>query len=209
MELQCLWSNSRESPCPSESCCVPLHFSMLTHLPEEGWWYQKSLLAGSMPYFPCLCRTGGSSFPAVPEQTGLMAPRREQGPASSSAETGPLSPVWEKELGVSVPQALLCHGAFLYQMVKSAGTSFSFPPKLDKLESNELVRGKINPVRSFQKAPPFQWLPVWKHYWYHMLWYLDNFGGTGLAEDQKLDTSVQLLCSAGVGAAAPAIVLNY
>lgn len=29
--------------------------------------------------------------------------------------------------------------------VKSAGTGFSLPPKLDKLESSELVRGKIKP----------------------------------------------------------------
>lgn len=84
-----------------------------------------------------------------------MAQGREQGPASGGAGTGPLSPVWGKERGVSVSQALLCHGAFLYQMVKSAGTGFSFPPKLDKLESNELVRGKINPEHSFQKASPF------------------------------------------------------
>lgn len=155
MQLQCLWSNSRDSPCLSESCCVPLHFSILTYLPEEGWWYQNSLLAGSRPCFPCLCRTDGSRFPAVPEQTGLLAPWRRQGPASSSAGTGPLSLAWEKEPGVSVPQALLCRGAFLYQMVKSAGTGFSFPPELDKLESNELVRRKINPVCSFQKAPAF------------------------------------------------------
>lgn len=155
VQLQYLWSNSHDSPCLSESCCVPVDFSILTHLLEEGWWYQNSLSAGSRPCFPCLCRTDGSSFPAVPEQTGLMAPGRQQGPASSSAGIGPLPPVWEKEPGVSVPQALLCHGAFLYQMVKSTGTGFSFPPKLDKLKSNELVRGKINPVHFFQKAPPF------------------------------------------------------
>lgn len=80
--------------------------------------------------------------------------REAAGISRHGAGTGPLPPLWEKEPGVSVPH-LLCCGAFLYQMVKSAGTGFSFPPKLDKLESNELVRGKINPVHSFQKAPPF------------------------------------------------------
>lgn len=172
--------------------------------PREGWWYQSSLSAGSRPCFPCLC-----SFPAV----GARANRADgsweaAGTSRHGAGTGPLPLLWEKEPGVSVPH-LLCRGAFLYQMVKSAGTGFSFPPKLDKLKSNELVRGKINPVHSLQKAPPFYWLPVWKHYWYHMLWYSDSFGGTGLAEDQKLDTSVRLLCSAGVGAATPAVLLNF
>lgn len=157
-------------------------------LPLQNWWQQLS--------------SGARANRA-------RAPGRQQGPASSGAGTGSLSLVWEKEPGVSVPQALLCRGAFLYQKVKSAGTGFSFPPKLDKLKSNELVRGKINPVHSFQTPPPLHWLPVWKHYWYHTLWYLDNFGDTGLAKDQKLDTSVQLLCSAGVGAATPAVLLNY
>lgn len=150
MQLQCLCSNSHDSPCPSESCCVPLHFSILTHLPEEGWWYQNSLLAGSRPRFPCLCRTGGSSFPSGARANRADGSREGAGTASRGAGTGPL-----KRTGVSVPQALLCHGVFLYQMVKSTGTGFSFPQKLDKLESNELVRGKINPVCSFQKAPPF------------------------------------------------------
>lgn len=42
----------------------------------------------------------------------------------------------------------------LYQMVKSTGTGFSFPPKLDKLESNELVRGKIKSSALLSKKNP-------------------------------------------------------
>lgn len=49
--------------------------------PREGWWYQSSLSAGSRLCFPCLC-----SFPVVPEQTGLMAPGRQQGSAGMVLE---------------------------------------------------------------------------------------------------------------------------
>lgn len=43
----------------------------------------------------------------------------------------------------------------LYQMVKSVGTGFSFPPKLDKLKSNELVRVKIKSSVLLSNNPPF------------------------------------------------------
>lgn len=46
-------------------------------------------------------------------------------------------------------------------MVKSTGTGFSFPPKLDKLESNELVRGEIKSsvLLSKEKTNPFADFP--------------------------------------------------
>lgn len=49
----------------------------------------------------------------------------------------------------------LCPAGKLCQMVKSSGTGFSFPPKLDKLESSELVRGKIKPRAHSSKGKPF------------------------------------------------------
>lgn len=50
--------------------------------------------------------------------------------------------VWEKR-GSQYPKLCSTPPRSLHQMVKSTGTAFSFPPKLDKLKSNELVRGKI------------------------------------------------------------------
>lgn len=65
----------------------------------------------------------------------------------------------------------LCPAGKLCQMVKSSGTGFSFPPKLDKLESSELVRGKIKPRARSSKGKPFLWLPVWTQYRCDALWY--------------------------------------
>lgn len=73
----------------STSCSVPMHFSILAHLPAEGRWHLHSLSAGSWPRVPCLCKTAGGSSPAVPVQTGLLAPSRQWGPASGCAGARP------------------------------------------------------------------------------------------------------------------------
>lgn len=52
-----------------------------------------------------------------------------------------VSPTHVRELGVSVPKALLRVEPL--PDLKICRDSFSFPPKLDKLKSNELVRRKI------------------------------------------------------------------
>lgn len=75
-------------------------------------------------------------------KAGLLAPGRQRGPASGCAGARPgITDSCERTGGLSTASSAPPWS--VYQMVKSTGTGFSFPPKLDKLESNELVRGKI------------------------------------------------------------------
>lgn len=68
------------------------------------------------------------------------------------------SRTWHRRLlredwgGLSTPRS--APPCSLYQIVKSTGTGFSFPPKLDKLESNERVRGKIKSSTLLLKKTP-------------------------------------------------------
>lgn len=115
----------------------------------------RTVSAGSRPCFPFLCRTDAAASQQCQNRKGWWLPGGSRDQRAAVLELDLYHWSGEKNQGVSIPQALLCHAALLYQMVKSRGTGFSFPPKLDKLKSNELVKGKINPVHSFQKAPPF------------------------------------------------------
>lgn len=149
--------------------------------------------------------------------TGLLAPGRHRGSATGSAGAGAgpmdrargggLAGISDQASRGGLPGLTNSGGSTgglstarsallwsLYQRVKSTGTGFSFPPKLDKLESNELVRGKIKSsarLSNKTKPNPFLWLLVWKHYRYHTPCYLDTSGGPGVAKNQKLGTSTR------------------
>jgi len=165
---------------------------------NQGCWLWEATgtsCAGAGPDATDSCeRTGG-----LPTITDLCERTRHLPRITDSCErTGGLStassaPLWS-----------------LYQMVKSTGTGFSFPPKLDKLKINELVRGKVkSSMLLSKKVTPFadfmseNITDTIRHGTEAVLeaWSCQKTG--------RRDTSMQLSGSAEVGAATPTVPLNY
>lgn len=141
--LHYLQGKSRDSPCPSlPELLGPTAFLHPDPSPVGGVTTPAQPLGWKQPALSSPPQNRWQQLPSGTGAHGAAGSGEVTGPACGCAAAGPgITASCERTGGLGTASSSPPWS--LYQMVKSTGTGFSFPPKLDKLESNELVRGKI------------------------------------------------------------------